>query len=90
MSVVPDWRGLRAYQIPSRLRHLVPRANGKNTLACWRLGETQFARGVIAGGLQLRIDAPQHGMIEPIDVVTIETFQADLAATRERWVIDES
>ena len=71
-------------------RHLVPGATGKNTLACWRLGETQFAEGVVDDRLQLRIDTAKHGMIEPVEVVPVEIFQADLAATLERWVIDES
>jgi hypothetical protein len=90
MSVVPDWRHLLAYQIPKRLRHIVPRATGKDTLACWRLGESQFAEDTVAEGLFLRVDSPKHGIIEPLEEVGVDTYQADLAATRDRWVIDES
>jgi hypothetical protein len=90
MSVVSDWRSLLAYQIPMRLRHLVPRATGKNILACWRLGESHFVEGAVADGLFLRLDSPKHGMIEPTEEVRVETYQAALGATRDRWVIDES
>jgi hypothetical protein len=90
MSVAPEWRTLLFYQIPKRLRHFAPGATGNDKLACWRLGESQFADGPVADGLKLRINSPKHGTIEPVEVVPIETFQADLAATRDRWVIDES
>lgn len=89
MSVVPDWRKLMAYQIPKRLRHLAPKATGSDNLACWRFASVEFAEGAVADGLQLRIETPTHGLIEPSRAVPIERFAADLRGTRDRWVIDE-
>jgi hypothetical protein len=89
MSVAPNWRHLPTHRIPKRLRHLVPKAHGKNEDACWRLGDGPFADGPVAEGLSLRVDAPRHGLIEP-DAVTAEpAYQAALAATGGEWTIDE-
>ncbi len=90
MSVVPDWRLLRYYRIPRRLSHIVPEASGKNTDACWRLAEIAFSNGIVAVRLQLRINSPEHGTIEPVNVTSVENFQSDLAATRDQWIVDES
>jgi hypothetical protein len=40
--------------------------------------------------LYLRLTSASHGTIEPETVTTLPAFQADLAATRDTWVIDEN
>jgi len=90
MSVAPNWRRLPSHRIPKRLRHLVPKAHGKNEDACWRLGDGPFADGLVAPGLFLHVDAPRHGLVEPDAVMTEPAYQDGLAATRDEWTIDEA
>jgi len=90
MSVSPSWRTLPQHRIPKRLIHLVPEASGKNEDACWRMGEGPFAPGSVTIGLNLRLDHPNHGLVEPSEVISPDDFQARLAATRELWSIDEA
>ena len=89
MSVTPDWKSLFFYQIPKTLRHLVPKATGSSVDKVWRLTDAPFIEGVVAERLQLRIDTPKHGKIEPTEAVPLAAFQADLAATRDQWVMVE-
>jgi hypothetical protein len=90
MSVAPNWRRLPTHRIPKRLRHIVPKAHGKNEDACWCLGDGPFADGPVAPGLSLRVDAPRHGLVEPDAVMTAPAYQDALAATRDDWTIDEA
>jgi hypothetical protein len=91
MSVAPTWRDLPEIRIPSRLRDKgVLFARGKDSDACWRMGEGMFLAGVVAEGLRLRPDRPDHGVVEPAIEVPLEKYATDLAATRDMWVIDES
>lgn len=92
MSVVPNWRDLRFYRIPRRLKIKVPGAKGSDQLFCWRLGEGPFVAGPIAPRLSLRPDDDvhsKHGVIEPTQVMALTEYQEALAATRDQWVIDE-
>jgi hypothetical protein len=93
MSVNADWKALPSHRIPIRLRHLVPKAAGKNVaLCCWRMGDGPFQAGPVAGGLALRVDPRdgRHGLVEPDREMTLAEYQATLAATREYWErIDE-
>jgi hypothetical protein len=89
MSVAPAWRLLPTHRIPVRLRPVCPDATGKNSLVCWRMGEGEFVDGPLAPGLNLRKDTAAHGTVEPARVVPLETYEADLAATRDQWFIDE-
>lgn len=89
MSVAPTWRDLPPHRIPRRLRHLAPEAAGNDADACWRMGEGPFAAGGVAEGLLLRPGRPTHGTIEPAMPMTLGRYQAALATTRERWVVDE-
>jgi len=89
MSVVPSWRDLPSYRIPRRLRSIVPDACGNNQDACWRMGEGPFECAPLARRLTLRPNSPAHGCVEPAAVVSLATYQADLAATQDQWVIDE-
>ena len=89
MSVAPAWRDLPAYRIPRRLQPKCRKATGNNNYACWRMGEGPFSDGNLAEGLNLVIDSAWHGIVKPADVMSLERFQALLAATQDLWVIDE-
>lgn len=93
MSVAPDWRKLPVFRIPVRLRHLFPRARGRDPrLRCWRMGDGPFADGPVADGLALRADPTNtdHGLVEPVTAMALSAYASVLAATRDIWkVIDE-
>jgi len=89
MSVVPAWRSLPPYRVPARLRHLCPKARGRDDLACWKMGEGEFDDGPLAPGLTFRRDTATHGLVEPDRMVALEVYEADLAATQDQWLIDE-
>ena len=90
MSVAPAWRDLPLHRIPSRLRDLVQGARGKNSLCCWKMGEGEFAAGSVAARLLLRLENARHGLVEPAQKMSLDDYQADLAATRDQWVRDEA
>ncbi len=90
MSVAPAWRLLPTHRIPARLKALCPDATGKNSLVCWKMGEGEFVDGPLAPGLNLRRDTATHGVVEPARAVPLETYEADLAATCDHWIIDEA
>ena len=54
------------------------------------MGEGAFDDGPLALGLVLRRDSAAHGLVEPAEVVPLETYEADLAATQDQWIIDEA
>lgn len=90
MSVAPSWRDLPEVRIPRRLREKgVLFARGRDNDACWKLGDGDFALSAVAEGLTLRPDRPDHGVVEPHAVVSLNTFLNHLAATRGHWTIDE-
>ncbi len=66
----------------------------QNTTSCYTLGVGPFQRGLVAAGLELIPDQGQapvtHGVIAPVQVVTVDEYQTDLANTRANWRIDES
>ncbi len=72
------------------MRHLCPKATGRNDFSCWKLGEGDFEDGPLAPGLNFRRDTAIHGLVEPTRVVPLETYEADLAATQDQWIIDEA
>jgi hypothetical protein len=90
MSVAPAWRSLPTHRIPARLKTHCPDATGKNSLTYWKMGEGEFDDRPLAFGLVLRRDSPAHGLVEPAEVVPLETYEADRAATRDYWTIDEA
>jgi hypothetical protein len=90
MSVAPAWRQLPAHRVPARLKHLCPKARGQNDVHCWRIGNGEFVDGPLASGLNVRLDSATHGLVEPADIVPLDIYEADLAATLHQWMIDES
>jgi hypothetical protein len=93
MSVAPDWRKLPFTRIPRRLRSIVPGATGANNTSCFTMGIGSFQRGVIAKGLELIPDQGQgpitHGVVAPIEVISLLEYQTNLENTRAAWRIDE-
>jgi hypothetical protein len=89
MSVAPAWRLLPSHRIPARLRHLCLDAAGSNNLHCWKMGDGEFVDGPLSSALNFRRDTATHGLVEPNAIVLLETYEANLTATREHWMIDE-
>ncbi len=52
-------------------------------------GVGKFVDGPLAPGLNFPRDKATHGLVEPAQVVSLETYEADLAATRDQWIIDK-
>jgi hypothetical protein len=92
MSVVANWRHLLAHQIPKRLKTLFPGAVGNNSLACYRMGEGDFADGVVTNDLHLVLKPgrPHAGNVVPDQSVHYSQLQSNLAATRNQWSVDET
>jgi hypothetical protein len=90
MSVAPAWRDLELHRIPKRLGTLVPGARGSNNTHCFTTGAGPFQRDSFVPGLELIPDTPIHAAVAPFAAVPLAQYQADLAATRPGWVIDEA
>jgi len=90
MSVAPSWRDLPHHRISKRLRNQFPAARGTIDIWCFTMGEEPFADGPVADGLDLKIDAPKHGVVVPRLSIPLDQYQADLANTRDYWTIDEA
>lgn len=94
MSVAPGWRDLADSRIPKRLRPIWPGADGPNNTACYTLGVGPFMRCIVANEFELIPDGDttpvKHGVIAPLQVVSIVQFQTDLGNTRADWQIDET
>ena len=87
MSVAPAWRQLPVHRIPPRLG--VQGARGNDQDACWRMGDGSFGGGPFVGQLQLTVDTPRHGMLEPAVAMPHADYIQELADTQPAWVIDE-
>lgn len=88
MSVFSHWNKLPPALIPE---HVHPRGRGPTGLRCFRMGSGPFESCAMNSTLELRVGRKRkHGEIGPIQPVTIENFQADLAATQNQWQIDEA
>ena len=94
MSVAPGWRVLDESRIPKRLRSIRPGADSPNNTACYTLGAGPFVRGIVANELELIPDGDttpvNHGVIAPLQVVSIVQFHTDLGNTRADWQINET
>jgi hypothetical protein len=89
MSVAPSWRELPIFLISKRLKDKVPGARGAPSLFSFTLGAGAFADGPVAEGLDLKVDAPQHGLVVPQAAVPLDHYQRHLANTRDQWIVDE-
>jgi hypothetical protein len=92
MSVASHWRRLPTHRIPERLDDGILGANGPNADRCWRLGDGAFEAGHVTDQLSLALKGhdPQRGNVVPTSHASLASFQANLAATRPAWEIDES
>jgi len=90
MSVAPAITELPEFRVPRRLRHLVPRAAGNDEMVVWRFGEGEWLDGDFAPALKLRPDSPKHGVVEPECVMTLQKYEAALAATQRFWINAET
>lgn len=92
MSVAANWRLLPPHLIPVRLAGIVKKAKGLGSLTCFRLGDGPFTPGPLDAGLELTVkpNVVDRGNVVPGGQVTVFQFQADLAATRTQWVVDET
>lgn len=86
MSVSPSVDRLPPHTIPTRLRHLFPKARGNDGMVCWRMGEGAFVDGAVSDRLYFRANSRRHGQVEPAASMPAEEYQAALAATRDQWV----
>ena len=90
MSVCREWRQLMPHRIPRRLQGLRRGASGRSEDKIWRLGDGAFASASIDSALSLRVDHAPHGSVEPSRRMGLADYEAALAATAPKWVIDES
>jgi hypothetical protein len=92
MSVARHWRDLPYFRIPKRLDVRKVGFKGSNADCCWRLGEGPFTPGPVWAGLELvlKVHDPTKGNVVPNQPVPLSQFQAELAATRASWVLDET
>jgi hypothetical protein len=92
MSVAENWRHLLPHLVPKRLRWTFPGAAGTNNLACFKLGDGPFGEGAIYGQLSLILKGhnSRTGNVVPSQGIRVDAFQAELAATRSDWSIDET
>jgi hypothetical protein len=92
LSVSENWRYFLPHLIPKRLPPFHRGAVGSNRLACWRIGTGPFAPGPLTPDLLLVLKwGDRHGgNVMPTQIVPITQFQADLAATRSLWSVEES
>jgi hypothetical protein len=83
---------LPGHLIPEHLDDGTNGARGKN-MAVYVHGSSsdQFAEGDVAPGLEMILKAgnKRAGVVRPVATVPLSKYQADLAATRPNWVIDE-
>ena len=85
MSVSPSWRDLPIFRIPKRLG-----GQGSNNTHCFTGGTGAFQQTGFAAGLELLPDSPTHGVVRPTLFGPLAQYEADLAATRADWRIDET
>lgn len=91
LSVVDDWRRLPGHLIPEHLDDGFNGACGKH-MRIFVHGDHGFDEGPVSTTLQLlhKLGSTTAGVVAPIVSLTLSEFQADLAATRDEWRIDES
>lgn len=90
MSVGPAWRDLPYFLVSRRLKAKFPAARGAADLFCFTTGDGPFRDEKVAPGLDLKVDSPKHGHVVPQQLAPLQQFQADLAGTRDTWIVDEA
>ena len=83
MSVRPAVKDIPLDFLPERID---PAGWGENANRVFRYGEGEFTRCPFAAGLELFPDAEDHGVVQPIAVVSLQQYRADIVATRPHWV----
>ena len=68
----------------------MPGSGGSNHTFCFRAGHGAFVQGAFANGLTLEPDSAKHGNVAPAQAVPLATYEADIAATRPDWQVDET
>lgn len=64
-----------------------PASRRSNRDACWRLGSGPFQDGPIAEKLELELDSEKHGMVGPVEAMSVTEYRSAIEATREAWSI---
>ncbi len=64
-----------------------PGGLGGKRNSCFKFGTGNWAKGVVAAGLDLRIDPkdPDHGMMQPENPMPLKDLEAAMEATRPNW-----
>lgn len=87
MSVNPSWRQISIFRIPKRLG---VGGQGSNNTFCFSMGSGPFQQAAFAAGLELLPDSPTHAVVRPTQSVPLAQYEADRAATRATWQVDET
>jgi hypothetical protein len=87
MSVRPSWRDAPLSMIPKRLG---TGGRGSDKCYCFRRGEGDFVPAPCGAGMELLPDGPTHGVVRPVQLTPLATFQSNLQATRPEREIDEN
>ncbi len=82
MSVRPSLADVPLEFLPKRID---PAGLGENANRVFKYGEGKFEQTPFAPGLELVPDRPDHGVVKPTAVVTLEQYRADIVATRSQW-----
>ena len=97
MSVSPSMRSIPSILVPRRLCRdrpdLSKAASGSDNQFVWSMGVGPFVAAKVERGLNLRPDQPagaKHGVVEPAEIMHIDSYREALHATREQWSIDEN
>ena len=93
ISVAPSLYDLPSFKIPKRLHERMigrKKPTGSNDLHIWKMGNGTFTDAPLALHLALRVDDPEHGLIEPDAVMPFDEYENALYATRDASEIDET
>lgn len=86
MSVNTEWRDAPLRMIPKRLG---TGGRGSNNCHCFRWGAGAFLQSSCGAGLELLPDSATHGVVRPVQLILLASYEAALHATRLEWEIDE-
>lgn len=91
MSVSEDWRNLPGHLIPEELDDGRNNARGKG-MRVYVHGSGRFEEMNVTEQLTmfLKEGSRSNGVVAPAESIDLERYQANLAATRSDWLIDEN